>query len=300
MDDKKRQNYLEKQGLYGSLSDLDLQYNEAFWSLAQSGPSRVCGRFTPLKPSEFQLNYGQDSFLFRGAYPQDLRAGDILQVHADLQIQEGEAFFEQADFRVLVPNYNPQFQKRVSISHANLKNWNRFLQVIRNFFYEQGFIEARTPTLVPSPGMEAFLEPFSTSLRQGKSEKKLYLPTSPEFHLKQLLVEGENKIFELKECFRNNEKGPHHQVEFLLLEWYRAYSHLGSIEKDVKDLLACLTKEFCDQEVLVETKTISQVFQDYLQFSLTPQTSREDLLGLLEKIGGRAHKLLNTCGRVRF
>jgi elongation factor P--(R)-beta-lysine ligase len=115
--------------------------------------------------------------------------------------------------------------------------WMKYISLVRQFFSDRDFVELRTPTLVPSPGTEVFLEPFTTQFRFGSRSEKLYLPTSPEFHLKRALVEGWSKIFEMHTCFRNGEITPSHQPEFLMLEWYRAFQPLGSIVNDVAALV---------------------------------------------------------------
>jgi elongation factor P--(R)-beta-lysine ligase len=171
--------------------------------------------------------------------------------------------------------------------------WHEFRRAIRSFFSEQGFLEARTPTLVPSPGTEPFLVPFETVWKMGKEEKFFYLPTSPELHLKKLLVRGFSKIFELKDCFRNSEVGPHHQPEFLMLEWYRAYSRIEAIQTDVKDLIHYLLKTFSDLDVRfagketleVQTITMAELFTEKLDFPLTPKTTLEELKALAKKEG---------------
>ncbi len=70
----------------------------------------------------------------------------------------------------------------------------------------------RTPSLVSSPGLEAFLDPVQTQIQIGRGKIKKYLPTSPEFHLKKALCLGWQNIFELKDCYRDNQRGPNPQL----------------------------------------------------------------------------------------
>lgn len=119
---------------------------------------------------------------------------------------------------------------------------SNFLQTIRDFFYQQGFIELDVPSLVNAAGMEPHIEPFTThfSEKDGRSES-FFLHTSPEFALKKMLTAGFEKIFYLGHVFRNGENTPLHTPEFTMLEWYRAYQDYTSIMKDCEDLLSFLT-----------------------------------------------------------
>lgn len=170
-------------------------------------------------------------------------------------------------------------------SSENAKRWAEFVSATRAYFDSREFQEARTPTLVPSPGTEPFLDPFRTTTVFGSRHRGMFLPTSPEFHLKKLLVGGFTRIYELKDCFRNDEGGGHHQPEFLMLEWYRAYANLEAIAVDVDDLIQTLASVLgapLDAPVpprLTHT-TIRELFETYLDFDLRPETPKEALLDL--------------------
>ncbi len=168
-----------------------------------------------------------------------------------------------------------------AFSVARSEQWALFLSSIRLFFLSRRFIEAQTPTLVPSPGTEPFLDPFSTEWFLGSHRRQLFLPTSPEFHLKQMLVRGWTRIFEMKPCFRNGEIGEHHQPEFLMLEWYRAYATLDAIADDVDQLLRSISSQFDVEAPCLKRTTISELFaKAFHGFKLTPATTRDELAAL--------------------
>jgi lysyl-tRNA synthetase class 2 len=161
------------------------------------------------------------------------------------------------------------------------EQWATFLSKIRLHFTSQDFVEAQTPTLVPSPGTEPFLDPFSTEWILGSRKRTLFLPTSPEFHLKQMLSRGWTRIFELKTCFRNGEMGDHHAPEFLMLEWYRAYSNLDAIANDFDSLLQTLGATFARPITHLKRTTMAELFAQALGgFVLAPETTREELAEL--------------------
>ena len=139
---------------------------------------------------------------------------------------------------------------------------------IREFFWEKGFEEAETPTMVRLPGMEPYLDPFKTVLTGQPSEGRaaaaedMYLITSPEYALKKMLVAGYEKIFQLGKSFRNREtSGVLHNSEFTMLEWYRAYADYSDIMKDTEEMINSLAKDVYGGDVImygghkVDTKT---------------------------------------------
>lgn len=162
----------------------------------------------------------------------------------------------------------------------NLQLWQKFLQEVRRFFSDNEFLEIQTPTLVVCPGTEPTLDIFSTQLQQGSIQKTLFLPTSPELHLKKSLCLGFDKVFELKNCFRNNEFSEYHQPEFIMLEWYRAYQDLQAIELDIKDLLRFLIAQFPNENIFTpqsyRVATVAELFQEFAKAVITPFSNLED------------------------
>lgn len=211
--------------------------------------------------------------------------------HGDLLALSGEVrdgFLRVTDVVLLFAVSDRSWQRRpegpppqLNWSIDSAERWATFVLAVRSFFGMRDFIEARTPTLVPSPGTEPFLDPFRTSVVFGAREMEMFLPTSPEFHLKKLLIGGFTKLFELKDCFRNNERGSHHQPEFLMLEWYRAYSDLSAIAADVDDLfLEAAVALGLDQPPRLIQTSMRDLFDLHLNFSLKPTTSKVELLEL--------------------
>jgi lysyl-tRNA synthetase class 2 len=106
---------------------------------------------------------------------------------------------------------------------------------IRDFFRARGFVEVRTPVLVPCPGMEPHIRPFPVGAAG-------WLQTSPEFAMKALLVGGLERIFQLCPVFRDEPDAPTHRPEFTMLEWYRAWAGADDIMRDTEELVAFLAE----------------------------------------------------------
>jgi lysyl-tRNA synthetase class 2 len=212
------------------------------------------------------------SFARAPALAKILREGDLVAV-----LDENEIVLLAPALRALP---RPAFDRR------RQELWNHFIATLSEFFVSDDFHEMKTPTLVACPGTEPSLDVFSTELKIGSRRQKLFLPTSPELHLKKVLSLGAEKIFEIAPCFRNGEITEKHQPEFTLLEWYRAYDRGESIRQDVEKLVAYLSRKLkVPGPRRVSRYTVTELFQKYLQFDLLPETSLAELKSLAEKTG---------------
>jgi len=187
-----------------------------------------------------------------------------------------------AEITLLVPSQNNSFleiQNAAGASFSTLRLWSDFQFLVRKYFIQKGFVELQTPTLVDCPGTEPFLDPFATEFQMGRSRRKYFLPTSPELHLKKSLARGFDKVFEIKNCFRNGEISRHHQPEFLMLEWYRAGEDLGAIQKDCEDLIYFLTKSIGKMTPKTRTKANEKIQQKRIK----TQFKRQKYFDLFKK-----------------
>ncbi|MFT3988642.1 EF-P lysine aminoacylase EpmA [Aestuariivirga sp.] len=115
---------------------------------------------------------------------------------------------------------------------------NRIVAAIRGWFADRDFIEVDCAALQVSPGNEAHLHAFETSLIQPDASREArYLHTSPEFSCKKLLAAGERRIFNVGHVFRNRERTLTHSPEFTMLEWYRVEEPYRQIVDDSLALL---------------------------------------------------------------
>lgn len=179
-----------------------------------------------------------------------------------------------------------------------LKKWSHFRKEIHAFFDSLNFLEIETPTLVLCPGSEPTLDVFSTQLIVGSKTEKLFLPTSPEWHLKKTLCMGLPAIYEIKSCFRNGEITERHQPEFLLLEWYRSFANLQSIKKDAVMLIDFLCKKMAvPPPKNIQTYSVAELFKKYLSFELRAETTEAELreLAKYHQVDLRAADCIDDC-----
>ncbi len=175
--------------------------------------------------------------------PGDLSVGDIISIHHGTVeiLTRNSSRTQSTKFmqRILDPR-----RLRATATRARVEAG------IRTFFESANFIETRTPMLVCSPGMETHIRPYK--LATGE-----YLPTSPEFALKRLLVGGLEKIFQICPAFRYEPFSPHHSPEFTILEWYRAYAGFNEIMVDMENLVETLALDFFGRpEITFKNKKI--------------------------------------------
>jgi lysyl-tRNA synthetase class 2 len=95
-----------------------------------------------------------------------------------------------------------------------------FLWELRNFYYANGFQEVDTPVLC-NTASGALAKPFKT--HYNSLDMDVYLRIAPEIFLKQAIIGGYEKIFEVARCFRNEGMDPSHLQEFSMVEHYAAY-----------------------------------------------------------------------------
>ena len=113
------------------------------------------------------------------------------------------------------------------------KTRNLVIDFLRNFLLKRDFIEVETPMMNMIPG-GATARPFETF--HNDLNMKLYMRIAPELYLKQLIVGGMDRVFEIGKQFRNESIDLTHNPEFTTCELYQAYA-------DYNDLMT-MTEEF--------------------------------------------------------
>ncbi len=110
------------------------------------------------------------------------------------------------------------------------------LQKIRDFFSARQVIAVDTPLLSPYTIPDPNIHSFDLMYQQ----KKYFLQTSPEFHMKRLIAKHKMSLYQITKSFRQDESGQNHNPEFSILEWYRVGYDLHQLMDEVNELLTLI------------------------------------------------------------
>jgi len=217
--------------------------------------------------------------------------GDFVGIRGNLfETKTGEKTIEGRNVKILTKSFRPLPGKWHGLNDVEIRYRKRYLDLllntkvreifetrskiireIRNFLDNHNFLEVETPILQAQYG-GAKARPFKTHL--GALDMDLYLRISPELYLKELLIGGFEKIYEIGRNFRNEGIDRSHNPEFTSLEFYWAYA-------DYKEAMQ-LTEEMFSHilEKVVGSLTINY---DGKEIDFTPPWPRIEFNQLIQK-----------------
>ena len=209
---------------------------------------------------EFKIDViGEDNYQF---FKKQVDAGDFIGAIGEIfTTQTGEKTLRVHSFEFLGKALRPLPEKFHGLTDIELKYRQRYVDLItneesrrvflgrskyylflRNYLADNGFLEVETPIIQTSVS-GASAKPFFTHYNALDLDCNLRI--APECYLKECIVAGFDKVFEVAKCFRNEGMDPQHNPEFTQIEWYCAYwnfeDNIKFFEKFLRDSIKFLT-----------------------------------------------------------
>lgn len=189
-----------------------------------------------------------------------VKRGDIIGIQGYASLSKSMEFSMSATeitllsacFHMLPDDYfglssvEQRFRQRyldLIVNRSNIKTFvdrSRIIKFIRKYFDDRAFVEVETPTLNQIAGGAA-ARPFVT--HHNDLNQTMFLRIAPELYLKQLVVGGMDRVYELGKQFRNEGIDMTHNPEFTSCEAYWAYKDYNDWMETTEELLYNMAME---------------------------------------------------------
>ena len=135
--------------------------------------------------------------------------------------------------------------RRPDLQH-NIIMRSRIANVIRNYMFDQGFLEIETPTLIKSSpeGARDYLVP--SRVQPGKFYA---LPQSPQLFKQLLMCSGMDRYFQLARCYRDEDLRADRQPEFTQVDMELSFADVDDVIEVNEGLLKRLFKDVLGVDV---------------------------------------------------
>lgn len=166
----------------------------------------------------------------------------------------------------------------------------KIVKYIRKYLDDRDFLEVQTPMMNKIAG-GATARPFKT--HHNELDMELYLRIAPELFLKELVVGGIERVYEIGRQFRNEGIDLTHNPEFTTCEFYMAFADVYDLMNMTEELISGLVKQLTGGYV---TKYHTQDGQEY-EVNWEAPWARKDMIPELEKATGEKfppHNELHT------
>lgn len=157
---------------------------------------------------------------------------------------------------------------------------SKVLNFIRQYLTQLNFIEVETPMMNLIPG-GATAKPFITY--HNDLDMKLYMRIAPELFLKQCVVGGMERVFEIGKNFRNESMDQTHNPEYTECEFYMAYADYNDLILLAEDMISNMVREITGSFILKHHPDPDNNPDQIMEIDFTPPWRKLSMMEALEK-----------------
>lgn len=225
-----------------------------------------------------------------------LRRGDIIGVRGFAgRSERGELSIYPSQVTLLTPCLHMMPAKHIGLKDKEVRYRQRYLDLmlnpktreifairskivnyIRRFLDERGFLEVETPMMSVEVG-GATAKPFKTHHNDLKQD--MFMRIAPELYLKQLVVGGLDRVYEIGRQFRNEGIDLTHNPEFTTCEFYWAYADYNDLIEATEQMVAGMVKSIHGTYKIQYTPH----GEEPVEVDFTPPFRRISMIGGLEE-----------------
>ena len=217
--------------------------------------------------------------------------------------KKGELSIAPIKMEIMAPCYRP-LPKHSGIADPDIRARNRHLDLIvnkhsfdtfrkrslivsqiRNYFLKNGYLDVETAILAQKAG-GATAKPFKT--HHNDLDQDMVMRISPELFLKQLVIGGLERVFEIGKQFRNETIDTTHNPEFTTLESYVAKDDYFDLMKMCEEMISEVVMAVNGSHKV--TYHLTSLEDSKVEIDFTPPFKRVDMMDELEKHLGQLPK----------
>lgn len=159
------------------------------------------------------------------------------------------------------------------------KTRSKIVTYIRKFLDDLDFLEVETPMMNMIAGGAA-ARPFVT--HHNELNMTLYMRIAPELYLKELVVGGLDRVYEIGKQFRNEGIDLTHNPEFTTCEFYMAFADYNDLMEITEKMLSGMVKELTGgYKIKYHANGLDK---DPIEIDFSPPFRRIDMIEDLEKV----------------